>query len=246
MASGPETKKLIALFQRKSKKAAADKKDVEKSEEGLVIKDSDDNIVAKIENLEEVINSFDPITKGLDSRILTLNTPVSDAQTDLFNLYTGAAQVGCSSYVTDATPVIDVLRDVVTSFDYDYTDDTYIGEDPFNESNFAMTTSNVGMATFTGIVQVSIGTFYAITGGGVVCTSYASSITAKESDITSFRATRDEVRLPINEIKNARSEYQLQRYGYRKTKSELESDVTTANLIVNTLQNPDLAQFIRE
>lgn len=246
MASGPETKKLIAVFQRKSKKAASDKKDVAKSEEGLVIKDSDDNIVAKIENLEEVINSFDPITKGLDGRILELNTPVSDAQTDLFNLYTGAAQVGCSSYVSDATPVIDVRRDVVQLFNFDYTDDSYVGEDPFNESNFAMTTSNVGMATHTAIVTVSIGTFFDITGGGVVCTSYASSITAKNNEITSLQAARDAVRLPINEIKDARSEFQLQRYGYRKTKQELDEDVASANLIVDTLQNPDLSQFILE
>ena len=246
MASGPETEKLIVTFQEKAKKAAKDKTEVAKTQEGFEIKDSEDNILAKIENLEEVINRFDPITQGLDDRILTLNTPVSNAQTELFNLYTGAVQVGCSSYVSDATAVVDVRRDIVTLFDYDYTDNSYVGEDPFNESNFAMTTSNVGVATHTAITTVSIGTFFALTGTGAPCTSYASSITAKNNEITSLQATRDAVKTPINELKAARSEYQLQRYGYRKTQSELDADISSANLIIQTLQDPDLAQFIRE
>ena len=246
MASGPETEKLIVTFQEKAKKAAKDKTEVQKTQEGFEIKDSEDNLLAKIENLEEVINRFDPITKGLDDRILTLNTPVSDAQTELFNLYTGAEQVGCSTYVSDATAVIDVRRDVVQLYNYDYTNTNYVGEDPFNESNFAMTTSNVGVATYTGIITVSIGTFFALSGSGAPCTSYASSITAKNNEITSLQTTRDAVRTPINEIKEARSEYQLQKYGYRKTEHELDADVASANLIVQTLQDPDLAQFIRE
>ena len=243
MASGPETEKLIVTFQEKAKKAAKDKTEVQKTQEGFEIKDSEENILAKIENLKEVINRFDPITQGLDDRILTLNTPVNNAQTELFNLYTGAEQVGCSTYVSDATAVVDVRRDVVQLYNYDYTDSSYTGEEPFNESNFAMTTSNVGIATFTGIVTVSIGTFFALDGS---CPSYASSITAKTNEITSLQATRDAVRTPINEIKEARSEYQLQQYGYRKTEKELDDDVASANLIVQTLQNPDLAQFIRE
>ena len=246
MASGPETEKLIVTFQEKAKKAAKDKTEVDKCQQGFEIKDAEDNILAKIENLNEVINRFDPITQGLDDRILTLNTPVSDAQTELFNLYTGAVQVGCSSYVSDATAVVDVRRDIVTLFDYDYTNTSYVGEDPFNESNFAMTTSNVGVATHTAITTVSIGTFFALTGTEAVCTSYGSSITAKNDEITAAQATRDAVTLPINELKAARSEYQLQRYGYRKTQSELDSDISSANLIIQTLQDPDLAQFIRE
>ena len=73
-----------------------------------------------------------------------------------------------------------------------------------------------------------------------------TSITAKNNEITSLQTARDAVRTPINEIKEARSEYQLQKYGYRKTEHELDADVASANLIVQTLQDPDLAQFIRE
>ena len=243
MASGPETEKLIAAFQRKASKASSDKKDVEKSEEGLEIKNEKDELIAKIENLDEIINAFDPSTKGLDSRVLTLNSPVSDAQIELYNLWVGAEQVGCSTYVDDTTPVIDIFRDQVTLFDYDYTNPTYTGDDPFNESSTAMTTSNVGFATFTGITTVSIGTFFALTGS---CPSYASSITAKENEITSLRATRDTVRVPINEIKDGRSEYQLQRFGFQKTKSQLDEDLASANLVISTLQNPDIQQFILE
>lgn len=243
MASGPETEKLIAAYQRKASKASSDKKDVEKSEEGLEIKNEKDELIAKIENLDEIINAFDPSTKGLDSRVLTLNSPVSNAQTELFNLWVGAQNVGCSSYIDDNTPVVDIFRDQVTLFDYDYTNPTYTGDDPFNESSTAMTTSNVGLATFTGITTVSIGTFFALTGS---CPSYASSITAKENEITSLRATRDTVRVPINEIKDGRSEYQLQRFGFQKTKSQLDEDLASANLVISTLQNPDIQQFILE
>ena len=246
MASGPNTEKLIVTFQEKAKKAAKDKLEVDECQKGFEIKDSEDNILAKIENLEEVINRFDPITQGLDDRILTLNAPVSTAQTELFNLYTGAAQAGCSTFVDDATPVVDVRRDVVTLYNYDYTDTSYTGEDPFNESNFALTTSNLGIATHTAIATVSIGTFYGFTGVGASCVSYASSISAKNSEISSLQTPRDAVITPLNEIKEARSEYQLQRYGYRKTQFELDADIVSANLIVQTLQDPDFTQFIRE
>ena len=141
---------------------------------------------------------------------------------------------------------MDVVKDVVTLFNYDYTDTSYTGEDPFNESSFALTTSNLGIATHTGIATVSIGTFYGFTGSGVTCTSYASSISAKNSEIISLRAPRDTVITPLNEIKEARSEYQLQRYGYKKTQFELDKDIATANLIVQTLQDPDITQFIKE
>ena len=90
---------------------------------------------------------------------------------------------------------------------------------------------------------MSIGTFFALTGS---CPSYASSITAKENEITSLRATRDTVRVPINEIKDGRSEYQLQRFGFQKTKSQLDEDLASANLVISTLQNPDIQQFILE
>ena len=243
MASGPETEKLIAAYQRKASKASSDKKDVEKSEEGLEIKNEKDELIAKIENLDEIINAFDPSTKGLDSRVLTLNSPVSDAQIELYNLWVGAEQVGCSTYVDDTTPVIDIFRDQVTLFDYDYTNPTYAGDDPFNESNTALTTSNVGFATFTGITTVSIGTFFALNG---TCPSYASSMTSKENQIITLQSARDEIRVPINEIKDARSEYQLHRFGYQKTKSELDRDIASANLVISTLQNPDIQQFILE
>jgi len=247
MASGPNTKNLIVTFQEKAKKAAKDKVEVDESQKGFEIKDSEDNILAKIENLEEVINRFTPITQGLDDRILTLNAPVSNAQTELFNLYTGAELAGCSIFVNDATPVVDVVRDVVTLYNYDYTDASYTGEDPFNESNFALTTSNLGIATHTAIATVSIGgTFYGVTGTGVTCVSFASSISAKNSEISSLQTPRDAVITPINELKAARSEYQLQRYGYKKTQFELDKDIASANLIVQTLQDPDIVQFIRE
>jgi len=246
MASGPNTEKLIVTFQEKAKKAAKDKIEVDECQKGFEVKDSEDNILAKIENLEEVINRFDPITQGLDDRILTLNAPVVTAQTELFNLYTGAAQAGCSTFAGDATPVVDVVKDVVTLFNYDYTDTSYTGEDPFNESSFALTTSNLGIATHTAIVAVSIGTFYGFTGSGITCTSFASSITAKNSEISSLQAPRDDVITPLNQIKGARSEYQLQRYGYRKTQFELDKDIASANLIVQTLQDPEFTQFIRE
>ena len=246
MASGPNTEKLIVTFQEKAKKAAKDKTEVDDCQKGFEIKDSEDNILAKIENLEEVINRFDPITEGLDDRILTLNVPVSNAQTELYNLYVGAAQAGCSTYVSDATPVVDVMRDVVTLYNYDYTDESYTGEDPFNESNFALTSSNLGIATHTAIANVSIGTFYNVAGAGVTCVSFASSISTKNNEISSLRAPRDTVITPVNKIKEARSEYQLQRYGYRRTQVELDSDISTANLIVQTLQDPDFTQFIRE
>lgn len=246
MASGPETEKLIAAFQRKASKASQDKKDVKKTEEGLEIKNEKDELIAKIENLEEIINAFDPSTKGLDNRVLTLNSPVNTLQTELLNLFTGAEQVGCSTYIDDTTPVIEVFRDQVTLFNYDFTNPSYTGDDPFNESSTAMTTSNIGIATFTGITTVSIGTFFELNGTEPVCSSYASSITAKNNEISAARVTRDDVRVPINEIKSARSEYQLQRFGYRKTIVELDAEIASANLVVSTLQNPDIQQFILE
>ena len=41
MASGPETEKLIVTFQEKAKKAAKDKTEVDKCQQGFEIKDAD-------------------------------------------------------------------------------------------------------------------------------------------------------------------------------------------------------------
>ena len=246
MASGPETEKLIVTFESKIDQSRKDKKGIEDVEKGNDIKDGEGNLLAKIENLTEVINRFSPAAQGLDERILSINVQINSHQTDLFNLYTGATLAGCTTYTMG---VYDSLRDDVRGYTYDFTSPTYNGTTPFDESNTLITSANIGFGTYTGITQVSLGTFFGYynnTESGTDCAGYAASITTAENNITSLRTQRDAIRTPQNGLKESRMEYEVQRYGFSRSKKEIDDSIVVDNSVIDVLQDPELTQYFKE
>tara|TARA_B100001996_G_scaffold72760_1_gene53425 strand:- start:117 stop:848 length:732 start_codon:yes stop_codon:yes gene_type:complete len=243
MASGPETEKLIVTFESKIDQSRKDKKGIEDVEKGNDIKDGEGNLLAKIENLTEVINRFSPAAQGLDERILSINAQINSNQTDLFNLYTGATLAGCTTFTI---PMYDALRDDVRGYTYEFTSPTYNGTTPFDESNTLITSANLGFGTYTGITQVSLGTFFGYDSTESGCAGFAASITTAENNITSLRTQRDAIRTPQNGLKESRMEYQVQRYGFSRSKKEIDDSIVVDNSVIDVLQDPELTQYFKE
>lgn len=243
MASGPETEKLIVTFESKIDQSRKDKKGIEDVEKGNDIKDGEGNLLAKIENLTEVINRFSPAAQGLDERILSINAQINSNQTDLFNLYTGATLAGCTTFTI---PMYDALRDDVRGYTYEFASPTYNGTTPFDESNTLITSANLGFGTYTGITQVSLGTFFGYDSTESGCAGFAASITTAENNITSLRTQRDAIRTPQNGLKESRMEYQVQRYGFSRSKKEIDDSIVVDNSVIDVLQNPELTQYFKE
>jgi len=237
MAIGPQTNALIDSYKLKIEQKRKNRVEIEEVKKGYNVTDSDGTTIARIENLDVVINSFTPAINGLDTEVLRINGLINDQQTILFNLYTGATEVGCT---THTIAMVDTLRDDVRGYNYSFS-----GENPFVESNAVITSANIGFGTYTGITQVSLGTFHGLdTGADPACPSYATSITTAENTITTLRSQRDDVISPVQELKEARAEYQLQRYGYDNAIERLDTEIAEAETIITALEGSDSQYFL--
>jgi len=94
MAIGPQTNALIDSYKLKIKQKRDNKTQITESKKGYNITDSEGGTIARIEDLDVVINSFSPAINGLDTEVLRINGLINDQQTLVFDLYTGATQVG--------------------------------------------------------------------------------------------------------------------------------------------------------
>ena len=237
MAIGPQTNALIDSYKLKVEQKRKNRTEIEEVKQGYDIKDSEGGTIARIENLDVVINNFTPAINGLDTEVLRINGLINAQQTIIFNLYTGATEVGCT---THTIAMVDTLEDNVRGYNYSFS-----GENPFVESNTLITSSNIGFGTYTGITQVSLGTFHGLdTGADAACPGYATSITAAENTITSLRSQRDDVISSVQELKEARAEYQLQRYGYDNAIERLDTEISEAETIITALEGSDSQYFL--
>jgi len=238
MAIGPETNALIDSYRLKIAQKRKNKTEIEEVKKGYDIKDSDGSTLARIENLDVVINRFTPAINGLDTEVLRINGLINDQQTLLFNLYTGATQVGCTTYTIQS---VGVIQDDVRGYNWSFS-----GDNPFTESNTLITSSNVGYGTYTGITTTGLGTFFGLdTSADAACPAYATSITTAESTITTLRAQRNGVITSVQNLKEARAEYQLQRYGYDNAMDQLDEEISEAEAVITALQGSN-SQFYLE
>jgi len=237
MAIGPQTNALIDSYKLKVEQKRKNRTEIEEVKQGYDIKDSEGGTIARIENLDVVINNFTPAINGLDTEVLRINGLINTQQTIIFNLYTGATEVGCT---THTIAMVDTLEDNVRGYNWSFS-----GDNPFVESNTLITSSNIGFGTYTGITQVSLGTFHGLdTGADAACPGYATSITAAENTITTLRSQRDGVLESVQDLKEARAEYQLQRYGYDNAIERLDTEITEAETIITALEGSDSQYFL--
>ena len=237
MAIGPQTNALIDSYKLKVEQKRKNRTEIEEVKQGYDIKDSEGGTIARIENLDVVINNFTPAINGLDTEVLRINGLINAQQTNIFNLYTGATEVGCT---THTIAMVDTLEDNVRGYNWSFS-----GDNPFVESNTLITSSNIGFGTYTGITQVSLGTFHGLdTGADAACPGYATSITAAENTITTLRTQRDGVLESVQDLKEARAEYQLQKYGYDNAIERLDTEITEAETIITALEGSDSQYFL--
>ena len=238
MAIGPETNALIDSYRLKIAQKQKNKSEIEQSKLGYDIKDADGNTLARIENLDVVINRFTPAINGLDTEVLRINGLINDQQTILFNLYTGATEVGCTTYTEQS---VGVIQDDVRGYNWSFS-----GDNPFVESNALITNSNIGFGTYTGITTTGLGTFFGMdTSADPSCPAYATSITTAENTITTLRAQRDGVITSVRNLKEARAEYQLQKYGYDRAIEQTDEEIDEAEAVITALQGSN-SQFYLE
>ena len=235
MAIGPETNALIDSYRLKIEQKRKNKTEIEEVKKGYDIKDSDGSTLARIENLDVVINRFTPAINGLDTEVLRINGLVNEQQTLLLNLYTGATEVGCTTHTIQS---VGIIRDDVRGYNWSFS-----GDNPFTESNALITSSNVGYGTYTGITTTGLGTFFGL--DSTECPGYATSISTAESTITTLRAERDGVISSVQDLKEARAEYQLQRYGYDNAMDQIDTEISEAEAVITALQGSN-SQFYLE
>lgn len=240
MAVGPKTKALIETYKSDIKHKRTNIDQISESKKGYDIQDSDGNTLAVIEDLDVVIDRYNPSTQGLDTEVLRINTEIQDRQSQILQLYTGAQQVGCTTYIDDTTPVVVVVQDEVRRYNWSFS-----GDNPFVESNSVMSSSSIGLGTYTGITTTGIGTFYQLK-TGLPCTGYAVSITVLEGEITTLKAQRNPLQQAVNTLKADRAEYELQRYGYDNAVSQLDQEIAEKEQAITDLENTEYTIFYLE
>lgn len=240
MPAGPETEYLIESYKRAIKQDQTQLEQLDQVIEGLVIKtDDDEEPTAIIEGVNDQINRFDPSTKGLDTRILSLNNQIRNLQEQIVGLGQSANAFGC---VGVGTTVTSVVGDQVNLHIWSFT-----SPNPFSQSQQVLTANNLGVGTYNGISTVSIGTYANFASDdGVDCAGYATSISTLEAQITPLRTQRNEVITEVNILKEERARYQLQKYGYDVTKTQLNAEITKKQNLIVALENPDNQQWFLE
>lgn len=238
MAVGKQTRDLIAAYKRSINQDLEQIKQLKQTKEGIVVKsdpnnpDSDDIVV--IEGVQTMINRFDPSTKGIDTRIVEINTEIRNIQNQILALGQSANAVGCG---TTGNGIVEVAGDSVIAYDWSFS-----LPNPFSVSTTTLTTSNLGVGTYLGVSTVSIGTHFGIPGVGT-CVGYANSISTLEGSLSTYRSERNSLIVQVNAMKSARATFKLQKFGYDTTEAKLNSEISQKSLIISALENESNQQY---
>jgi len=240
MVVGPDTKYLIESYKRAIKQDQTQLEQVDQVINGIVIRTEDEEEpTAIIEGVNDQINRFDPSTKGLDTRIISINSQIRNLQAQIVGLGQSANVFGCANV---EETVKEIAGDQVNLHTW-----AFAAPNPFAASQQVLTENNLGVGTYNGISTVSIGTYYDFTSDdGAECAGYANSISTLESQITPLRTQRNEVIAEVNILKEERARYQLQKYGYDVTKAELNAEIAKKQTLIVTLEKESNQQYFLE
>jgi hypothetical protein len=236
MAVGPKTNALIDAYKLDIKNKRENREQIEETLKGYKVTDEDGNTLAEIQDLNVAISNFDPAVKGLDTEVLRINNLINDQQNLIFDIYTEASSVGCTTYTIQS---VGLIRDDVRGYAWSFS-----GDNPFVESNTLITSSNVGYGTYTGITTSGLGTFHGL--DSTECPGYATSISNAESTITSLRSDRNSLLSPLNQIKKDRATFELQRYGYNNAIAQIDEGIQESESAIAVLLNSENSQYYQE
>lgn len=187
-----------------------------------VIDNTESNIELekKLPEVQTNIDYFTPVCQSVDNQILSISNSILTLENEIVVLHTNAYAVGCGT----TTGMTTMYPDSVTVYSYNISSSTYSGENPYDINSEAISSSNVGLGTFTihvpndssktgiGSLFGDIGNCYRIPCGD--CASFSASITAKQNQIVTLRNQLTPLILNVNAIKRERVDYEVERYGY--------------------------------
>ena len=211
------------------------------------------HIEEEIPKQDETINEFTEIVIPIDNEVVSITSQINDLKNQIVVLSQQAYSVGCGT-TSGATTI---YPDTVQTYSENMTSPSYDGTNPYGgQSNTSLTSSNVGVGTFLVYVQddssqSGIGTLYAGISScynsllgcdfvfgqdSTVCTGYASSIAALESQISPLRAQLPNRISDSNAIKTERRYSQTERYGQKRgiaSLNERNGEMKSAIEVIN-------------
>jgi hypothetical protein len=210
-----------------------------------------DNEVS-IQEIQPVIDDFDPSCKGIDRQIVTIVNNINTLKTEIVTLYSEAYAVGCGT--TGGATV--VYPDTVIDSSYNLSNPSYDSGEPYEITNQTLTTSNVGFGTFVIYTKdnnqvTGFGTAYSGIQScfGELCTSencvnYSNQIVEKQNQIISLQAQVNELSFSVNSLKTERINYQIRRWADNNTIRNLKEENERIKVSIRVLNNPDYDLYI--
>lgn len=204
----------------------------------------------KIFGPNELIQNYNVPIEKLDSKIVEINTQIVSLQTQIVVLGQTANSVGCGTMSWS----IGFTTTYVPKDQARYRGYTYSGKNPFQTIDGVLLTSNVGIGTQDYIVQTQdpfdfyfspITTCLNIfTCSNEVCAGYATSITNLQAQIEILQDQRDPLIEKVNTLKNARSDFQLQKYSYDESEVRLNAQLQRTEEIISFLNDPENDEWL--
>lgn len=210
-----------------------------------------DNEVS-IQEIQPVIDNFDPSCKGIDRQIVTIVNNINTLKTEIVTLYSQAYSVGCGT--TGGATV--VYPDTAIDSSYNLSNPSYDSDEPYEVTNQTLTTSNVGFGTFViytksnnqvtglGSAYGSIQSCFRIPCTSGNCVNYSNQITEKQNQIISLQAQVDNLSSSVNSLKTERIDYQIRRWSDKHTIRNLKEENERINVSISVLNNSDYDLYI--
>lgn len=200
-------------------------------------------ISAGLNTVTTVINDFTPSINGVQQQILSIVNDINDLKSQQVSIGISANLIGCGIGTTGEC-AIGVYTVYATNVYW--TDYAYAVPDPWEESSAPITSSNLGKGFNLQIVNtdtaVAIGTFCDFS-GDIGCASFANQINNLETQIISLQGTLPPLVNGINPVMLERSDYLMQEFAFEQSINILDSDTSTINNSLASLENPTLQQY---
>jgi len=236
MATQPQKNNLLKLFQ------------------GTIEQNIDliaDNEVS-IQEIQPVIDDFDPSTKGLDRQIVSLVSNINTLKSEIVSLHSQAYAVGCGTTAGETT----VYPDTAIDSSYNLSSPSYDLDEPYEITNQTLSSSNVGFGTFViytknnnqvsglGSAYASIESCFRLPCTSGTCSNFANQITQKQNQIITIQAQVDKLSFSVNSLKTERVDYQIRRWSDKHTIRNLKEENERINASINVLNNPEYDSLI--
>ena len=207
--------------------------------------ESIDALLERRPGIQTNINLFSPLCNSFDTQIVAIAASIVTLQTEIVNLSVSAYAVGCGTTAGATT----IYPDTVRTYSYNLCTENYDGEDPYDVNVAFLNSGNVGFGTFLvytqsdtsqsgiGSLYGDVGSCYRIPCTSGNCVSFASSITAKQQQLSILRSELVGIVTSSKQLKREREDYEIERYGVNYTLRNLREENVRISAAITTVQN---------